>query len=71
MSVSGLVYDPLAVFVAVFSDPAIAADVAHVLTCNEVNVLVGLLEAHHSPDAAALWLTHHLRDCDEPPRHQH
>lgn len=65
-----LVYDPLVVFIDVFADPDLAADIAVALTCREVNVLVGLLESYSRPDAAARWLTHHLTDCDDPPRHQ-
>lgn len=69
MSVTGqLTYDPLAVFVTVFSDPQYAADT---WTCVEVNVLVALLESSEKPDAAARWMTHHLRDCDDPRRHHH
>lgn len=72
MSAPGqLVYDPIDVFVDVFSDPVLAADIAFALACREVNVLVGLLESHGRPDAALRWLTHHLADCDDPPRHQH
>lgn len=66
-----LVYDPIDVFIDVFSDPDFAADIAFALNCREVNVLVGLLESHGRPDAATLWLTHHLSDCVDPPRHQH
>lgn len=65
-----LVYDPLDVFIDVFSDPDLAADIAFALACREVNVLVGLLESYGRTDAGALWLTHHLNDCDDPPRHQ-
>lgn len=72
MSASGqLIYDPLAVFLAVFSDPGLAADLAVALDCREVNVLIGLLESHSRSPAAALWLTYHLRDCDTPARHLH
>lgn len=72
MSASGqLIYDPGEVFAEVFGDPVLAADIAFALTCREVNVLVGLLESRGRPDAAALWLTHHLADCDDPPRHRH
>lgn len=73
MSATGqLTYDPLAVFVTVFSDPEYAADTAaDALTCVEVNVLVALLESCGEPAAAARWMAHHLRDCDDPPRHHH
>ncbi len=65
-----LTYDSLAVFVQVFSDPEYAAEqIADTLTCVEVNVLVALLESCGQPRAAARWLAHHLRDCDEPARH--
>jgi hypothetical protein len=63
-------YDPLAVFVAVFSDPQYEAEqVADALTCVEVNVLVALLESRDQPEAAARWMAHHLLDCDDPARH--
>lgn len=72
MSAPGqLTYDPLTVFVEVFSDPQFAADVAFAFDCREVNVLAGLLEAHGQPAAAARWLAHHLDDCDDPSRHLH
>ncbi|GAA2678876.1 MULTISPECIES: hypothetical protein [Actinosynnema] len=66
-----LVYDPLDVFLDVFADPDLAADIAVVLTCREVNALVGLLDSHSRPDAAARWLAHHLVGCDDRPRHLH
>jgi hypothetical protein len=65
-----LVYDPIDVFADVFSDPVLAADIAFALACAEVNVLGGLLESYGRDDAAVLWMTHHLCDCDDPPRHQ-
>ncbi|MEU7529314.1 hypothetical protein AB0A74_26550 [Saccharothrix sp. NPDC042600] len=70
MSSSGrLVYDPISVFVTVFSDPGLIRDIAFALDCPEVNVLTGLLESHGRSDAAALWQAYHLGDCDDPRRH--
>jgi hypothetical protein len=73
MSATGqLTYDPLAVFVTVFSDPEYAADtVADALTCVEVNVLVALLDSRGEQAAAERWMDRHLRDCDDPARHHH
>ncbi|WNV83135.1 hypothetical protein [Umezawaea sp. Da 62-37] len=63
-------YDPDEVHAAAFSNPALAADLAFALTCHEVSSLVAALRSRGGSDAAARWLTHHLVDCDDPPRHQ-
>jgi len=64
-----LIYDPMAAFADVFSNPRLAADLGFALNCREVNVLVGLLEYCGRPDAAAQWLTRHRDDCDHPLHH--
>lgn len=63
-------YDPVAVFAVVFDNGLLAGDLAPQLTCDEVNVLGGLLESAGHTDGARYWLRCHRDiDCAEPERH--
>ncbi|RAS59498.1 hypothetical protein C8D87_114110 [Lentzea atacamensis] len=64
-----LVYDPNSLFAEVFSDPALAEDLAFAYSCREINAMVAQLEHHGRHDGAAHWLKHHLPACDDPRRH--
>lgn len=64
-----LVYDPTVVFAALFSDGVLARQVGPLLTCGEVNVLIGVLEAGRRDDASAAWLAAHQMTCAEPSSH--
>lgn len=60
-------YDPLAVFVDVYSDPTFAQDVAPALDCRTLDALVALLESRGEPEAAARWLAGRFIGCGDPP----
>ncbi|ASU79181.1 hypothetical protein CDG81_13775 [Actinopolyspora erythraea] len=62
-------YDPVAVFAETFDDGMLAEHLATLFTCDEVNVLAGLLESFHRHEGARCWLDVHQNDCDEPHRH--
>lgn len=62
-------YDPVAVFTEVFADAGLAHDLAEALTCDEVNVLAGLLAAGDYPASAEQWLAAHRTTCGHPERH--
>lgn len=66
----GFVYDPDAVFMAVFGDPdSTVSEMGFALTCHEINALVGVLEAHGRRVAAVAWRDSHLETCEERNRH--
>lgn len=62
-------YDPVAVFAEVFADAGLARDLAEALTCDEVNVLAGLLAAGDYSTSADQWLAAHRTTCGHPERH--
>lgn len=62
-------YDPVAVFVGVYADARLASDLAEALTCDEVNVLAGLLAATGYPASADQWLAAHRDKCAHLERH--
>lgn len=66
---SGIVYDPLLLFLEVFTDPALIADLGVAYTCLEVNVLAGLLEYLDRREDAAAWLAQHRTECDDRSLH--
>lgn len=57
-------------FCGVFSDVALAHDVAATLGCREVEALAGILRALGEPAAADMWLDAHARG-DEPGGQHH
>ena len=63
------VYDPLTVFLNVWSKPLSASDLGGRTTCYEVNTLAALLRDHALPDAADLWKAAHDRICLDPDGH--
>lgn len=65
MSTEELIYDPLRVFVKVFSDSMTANDVGETLSCQEVNALVALLDACGETTAASWYLDTHRNDPDD------
>ncbi len=65
MSTKELTYDPLRVFVEVFSDSMTANHVGEALSCQEVNALVALLEACGERTAASWYLDTHRNDPDD------
>ncbi|MCP2242516.1 MULTISPECIES: hypothetical protein [Lentzea] len=64
-----LLYDPLQVWSQVFSNPTLAAALADVFSCIEINVMAGLLDEAGEPHASRRWLSRHLADCLTPERH--
>lgn len=62
-------YDPVAVFTEVFADAGLARDLAEALTCDEVNVLAGLLAASAHLTSAEQWLAAHRTTCGHRERH--
>lgn len=62
-------YDPVAVFTEVFADAGLASDLAEAFTCDEVNVLAGLLAAGEYPTSAEQWLAAHRTTCGHRERH--
>ena len=63
------VYDPLAVFLDVWSQPLSASDLGGRTTCYEVKTLAALLRDHALSDAADLWTAAHDSICLEPHGH--
>lgn len=60
-------YDPAAVFAAVFADEHTAEDLGPWLTCMELNVLLGVLEHYRFHPAADAWRRTH--QCPAERRH--
>lgn len=67
MSIQELVYDPLRVFVDVFSDSRTADHVGETLTCLEVNAMIALLEDCGATAAASCYLGTHLKNVGSEP----
>lgn len=62
-------YDPGEILAEVFDDGMLADDVAGFLTCIEVNVLAGFLDAVGRHDGAEDWLQCHRAGCPTPHLH--